>query len=197
MMRAEPPRPRCSGRRPTHRALNRTSHVSHLSTTTEVRCRHTVGLVVSLLLQCLAATGGSVRHNVKHEFGVLFDSHAGSPVECCTFCVGRNGSTQHHVDLWQFDLTVKSCWCLDSTKAGRGMPAQGFVSGNCSTLTPPEVYSACSEGLADASASDRHADELLVSTCLPCCEEPPKGMPCCCRPLGCPLPPSCPRSPVA
>lgn len=33
---------------------------------------------------------------------------------------------------------------------------------------------------------------VSLSTCLPCCEDPAPGKDCCCRPAGCPLPPSCP-----
>jgi len=32
----------------------------------------------------------------------------------------------------------------------------------------------------------------LLGTCLPCCEEPAPGQPCCCKAPDCPLPPSCP-----
>ena len=51
------------------------------------------------------------------------------------------------------------------------------------------TYFLCWEGADPAAAA-------ALGTCLPCCEEPAPGQPCCCPPPGCAVPPSCTPAPA-
>ena len=50
----------------------------------------------------------------------------------------------------------------------------------------------CKLGLYSDEAPRPPPLDPVLTTCLPCCEEPLPGQDCCCKPDECPLPPSCP-----
>ena len=107
-------------------------------------------------------------------------------------------SALHRIGLWSepSDLTGATLG-VPGARAGLLEGDRGARRGEARQLQSQEVHHMVHQEHGHTLQVELERAGGRLGTCLPCCEEPLPGRPCCCKPPECPLPPSCPVASAA